>query len=631
MHARKLLCLLLSALLAVTLLAACGGSNFSKDAMAAVNAIQDTIEFETDSQLTKALREAIESGGDVRTTLLQKLGYSDALTLTAGGLRAAKAGQHALAIYSITGDDPDDAAQTAADYIKNILDSLSGGQYTGKIAMIQIDGVYYIAVDVTVVEPAPSGGSEDDGDDDPTPDPGYYQTSSNSYVVTTNEGFAALVDEKLSSDGLEATNITLDCDVTIPANWPYGMTYSGTFDGQNHTVSGVACTDGSDYSGMFRTLTGAVQNTNFANVNIDGGEYSGAVAGYNNGGRIDNCHVTSGTVVGTTQCTGGLVGYNSGTISNSSASCNIEGDSYTGGIVGYNSNVISNCEVSGQIQSDQPYTGGIAGGSAGTISNCTVSGDVSISFPEDAVVGGILGANYQGSVENCTVSGKVSSTGRLLGGIAGQNTGNISDSHATGTVEGTYVVGGIVGQNGSTSVSASVEACYATGMVKGFNAIGGVAGINNGTLTACYSEGNIIAEGAGSGYVGGVASSNTETGTIKFCYSTGNVIAPQYGGGLCNTNGGVISACYTTSTVQIADSSLAGALIRQNSGTISTCYWDSGSNTGIGVNYGHSSNLAKIGDNGLTWEQATQNMNNVSGSGIQFVYHNDGQAPTLPI
>ena len=289
MHARKLLCLLLSALLAVTLLAACGGSNFSKDAMAAVNAIQDTIEFETDSQLTKALREAIESGGDVRTTLLQKLGYSDALTLTAGGLRAAKAGQHALAIYSITGDDPDDAAQTAADYIKNILDSLSGGQYTGKIAMIQIDGVYYIAVDVTVVEPAPSGGSEDDGDDDPTPDPGYYQTSSNSYVVTTNEGFAALVDEKLSSDGLEATNITLDCDVTIPANWPYGMTYSGTFDGQNHTVSGVACTDGSDYSGMFRTLTGAVQNTNFANVNIDGGEYSGAVAGYNNGGRIDNC------------------------------------------------------------------------------------------------------------------------------------------------------------------------------------------------------------------------------------------------------------------------------------------------------------------------------------------------------
>ena len=90
MHARKLLCLLLSALLAVTLLAACGGSNFSKDAMAAVNAIQDTIEFETDSQLTKALREAIESGGDVRTTLLQKLGYSDALTGSQGGPARAR-------------------------------------------------------------------------------------------------------------------------------------------------------------------------------------------------------------------------------------------------------------------------------------------------------------------------------------------------------------------------------------------------------------------------------------------------------------------------------------------------------------------------------------------------------------
>ena len=73
MHARKLLCLLLSALLAVTLLAACGGSNFSKDAMAAVNAIQDTIEFETDSQLTKALQDALADNiqtSDVRDAML---------------------------------------------------------------------------------------------------------------------------------------------------------------------------------------------------------------------------------------------------------------------------------------------------------------------------------------------------------------------------------------------------------------------------------------------------------------------------------------------------------------------------------------------------------------------------------
>lgn len=575
MHARKLLCLLLSALLAVTLLAACGGSNFSKDAMAAVNAIQDTIEFETDSQLTKALREAIESGGDVRTTLLQKLGYSDALTLTAGGLRAAKAGQHALAIYSITGDDPDDAAQTAADYIKNILDSLSGGQYTGKIAMIQIDGVYYIAVDVTVVEPAPSGGSEDDGDDDPTPDPGYYQTSHNSYVVTTNEGFAALVDEKLSSDELEATNITLDCDVTIPANWPYGMTYSGTFDGQDHTISGLVYNDNSDYfSGMFGTLTGTVKDCNFADVSINGGTYTGTVAGFNDGGHIENCSVLSGHVVGT-DLTGGITGNNSGTISD----CNVA--------------VAINATVTGTYTA----TGGIASQNAPT-----------------------------GSITGCYVSGNVSSTGRTVGGIVGSNFGNISDSYATGTITGTMVVGGIVGDN-----SSSVEACYATGSINGTNTVGGVAAINFGTLNACYSSATVTC--AGTGFFGGIVANNA--GNVTSCYSTGAITgatpSDEYGGGLSGTNSGTITACYTTSSISTQSPSTTGALVgSNNAGFLHTCYWSNSLDEPYGVDTGQSNETGKIGTS-LTWEQATQNMNAVSGSSIQFVYHNDGQAPTLPI
>lgn len=568
MHVKKLLSLFVSVLLAVTLLAGCGGSNFSKDAMTAVNAIQDTIEFATDSQLTKALREAIESGGDVRTALLQKLGYSDALTLTAGSLRAAKTGQHAIGIYSITGNDPNEAAQTAADYIKNILDSLSGGQYTGKIAMIQIDGVYYIAVDVTVVEPAPSGGSEDDGDDEPTPDPGYYQTGPNSYVITTNEGFAALVDEKLSSDGLESTNITLDYDVTIPANWPYGMTYSGTFDGQNHTVSGVVCTDGNNYSGMFDTLKGTVQNTNFADVNIYGGECSGVVAGFNDDGRIDNCHVTSGTVVGA-PCTGGLVGYNVGTISNSSVSCNIEGDSY---------------------------------------------------------IGGIAGVSY-GTISSCTVSGKVSSTGFSSGGITGQNFGNISNSHTTGTVEGINIVGGIVGDN-----YPSVEACYATGSINGSNTVGGVAAINFGTLKACYSSATVTCTGTGY-FGGIVANNNGGNVTTCYSTGaiTGVTSSDKYGGGLSGSNSGTITACYTISSINTQDPSTTGALVgSNNAGSIQTCYWSNSLDKPCGVDTGQSNETGKIGTS-LTWEQVTEKMNSASSSSIQFVYHDDDQPPTLPI
>lgn len=559
MHVKRLLSLLLTALLAVTVLAGCAGrSDFSKEAADALNNAQTIVHFSTDSQLTKALKDSLKDNvqpDDVRSAMAADKNLQALLT---DGCQ--------LDVFAVRANTVKDAAESIA---QNIASIASGKKSEGKAAMVLADNGYYYAAVLTCRDSNSS--VSDDGSEDPAPDPGYIQTAPNSYTITTNEGFAALVDEKLQTSELESTNIKLECNVALPTNWPYSMTYSGTFDGQNHIVSGIECTGGSNYSGMFGTLTGTVKNCRFAGVSVSGGNFTGAVAGYNNGGNIKNCSVLSG-------------------------------------------------HVSGAMG-----TGGITGVNAGTISNCDVAAAVSST---DWGIGGIAGQNSSGSsITDCHVSGNISSHSDTLGGIVGINFGTISSSHTTGTITGTKVVGGIVGQNDSF-----VEACYATGSINGTNTVGGLVANNSGTLKACYSSATVTC--SGTGYLGGIVANNNG-GNVVTCYSTGAVTgttpSDEYIGGVSGLNTGTITACYTTSSIGTQSPSTTGALVGwNNNGSIHTCYWGNSLDDPCGIDTGSSTETSEIGTS-LTWEQATEKMNSESGSGIQFVYHNDGQAPTLPI
>ena len=559
MHVKRLLSLLLTALLAVTVLAGCAGrSDFSKEAADALNNAQTIVHFSTDSQLTKALKDSLKDNvqpDDIRNAMAADKNLQALLT---DGCQ--------LDVFAVRANTVEDAAESIA---QNIASIASGKKSEGKAAMVLADNGYYYAAVLTCRDSNSS--VSDDGSEDPAPDPGYIQTAPNSYTITTNEGFAALVDEKLQTSELESTNIKLECNVALPTNWPYSMTYSGTFDGQNHIVSGIECTGGSNYSGMFGTLTGTVKNCRFAGVSVSGGNFTGAVAGYNNGGSIKNCSVLSG-------------------------------------------------HVSGAMG-----TGGITGVNAGTISNCDVAAAVSST---DWGIGGIAGQNSSGSsITDCHVSGNISSHSDTLGGIVGINFGTISSSHTTGTITGTKVVGGIVGQNDSF-----VEACYATGSINGTNTVGGLVANNSGTLKACYSSATVTC--SGTGYLGGIVANNNG-GNVVTCYSTGAVTgttsSDEYVGGVSGSKTGTITACYTTSSIGTQSPSTTGALVGwNNNGSIHTCYWGNSLDDPCGVDTGSSTETSEIGTS-LTWEKATEKMNSESGSGIQFVYHNDGQAPTLPI
>jgi hypothetical protein len=100
----------------------------------------------------------------------------------------------------------------------------------------------------------------------------------------------------------------------------YGNPFTGIFDGNDHIISNFryASTE-TDYVGLFRCLgsEGQIKNVAMEDVNVDGGSgvFIGGLAGYNNGGWIENCSA-AGEVSGSDQYIGGLVGFNGGTILN---------------------------------------------------------------------------------------------------------------------------------------------------------------------------------------------------------------------------------------------------------------------------------------------------------------------------
>jgi len=114
----------------------------------------------------------------------------------------------------------------------------------------------------------------------------------------------------------------------------------------------------------------------------------------------------------------------------------------------------------------------------GAIINCwTEGGEVSGSFR----VGGLVGSLYEGSVTASYVQrGYVSGKNSYVGGLVGENLGDISNCYAACNVAGSTSVGGLVGSN-----KGEISKCYSTGRVTGFSSTGGLVGASSGQVSAC--------------------------------------------------------------------------------------------------------------------------------------------------
>ena len=153
--------------------------------------------------------------------------------------------------------------------------------------------------------------------------------------------------------------------------------YSGTFDGNNKTVSGLYFNDNSTRIGLFGSseADGNIKNVGVVDSYFKGNNFVGGVCGRNDG-TITNCYNAGNlTVIESSATIGGICGYNSGTVTN----C-------------YNTGTVT---ATGQVAS----VGGVCGCSTAPISNCYNIGIVTATS-SDADISGICGYCF-GPIKNC--------------------------------------------------------------------------------------------------------------------------------------------------------------------------------------------------------------------------------------
>ena len=246
-------------------------------------------------------------------------------------------------------------------------------------------------------------------------DPGYTIEGNGSYTVTSADGLMHVAD--LVNGGKTDINITLDKNIDLtgkgwtPIGTSFKNSYTGTFDGGGHTITGLTVTTNDKYAGLFGYIgnAGTVKNVVMEGVLItsnNGSSQAGGVAGFSRG-TIENCSV-SGSVSGTVYV-GGVVGVQwGGSITGCSSSATVKGMVDVGG-------------VAGQTNSNA------------TMTACYATGNVTleIASQNNIDVGGAVGFNGGSRILACYATGNVTSTGSstvnvYIGGFCGDTSTTVT-------------------------------------------------------------------------------------------------------------------------------------------------------------------------------------------------------------
>lgn len=210
-------------------------------------------------------------------------------------------------------------------------------------------------------------------------DPGYIEVSEGNYTVDNEKGLRNLAKLVNSNGGKTLINITLTGDITLTGEWTpignYENRYTGTFDGNDHTITGLTVNQKERGNvGLIGYLGsgGKVQNLTLENVNLNGNLYVGGVVGYSNNGTVTAC----------------------------TASGSINGKEYVGGIVGSNYlGTVTACYNTSSTVNGSYLVGGVVGqNNKGIVTACY---NASGSIYGEGTVGGVVGDNYTGTVTAC--------------------------------------------------------------------------------------------------------------------------------------------------------------------------------------------------------------------------------------
>jgi hypothetical protein len=197
-------------------------------------------------------------------------------------------------------------------------------------------------------------------------------------------------------------------------------TYQGIFDGAGFAISNLYINRPTAEAGLFGWVyLSQISNLRLTDVDITGGQPTGAVVGFSDRGSITATHV-SGRVEGVASQIGGLVGFDSeGSLSQCSFDGDVTGPLQVGGLVGQSdigTGTISACYTKGTVSSDSVLAGGLVGASGAQISDSYSVSAVSGSGSE---IGGLTGAHYGGALADSYFAGTVAGSFPLVGGITG--------------------------------------------------------------------------------------------------------------------------------------------------------------------------------------------------------------------
>lgn len=347
---------------------------------------------------------------------------------------------------------------------------------------------------------------------------------------------------------------------------------------------------------------GTITNAGPADKPISGGVNIGGVAGYNSQGAAITLTEARGTVYGVT-ATGGVAGYNLGTIVANSVSVQVSGTSQTGGVAGFNGaggtigidpnasgsyamTIETGTKVSsaangggvagrnegliqyitnkaGSIQATNQYAGGIAGSNNGRIYACSHNATGSQAlYTGGGYAGGITGCNEAGgTLQNDTVMGSVTAANGEAGGITAHNYGTITTPFVDNSdIRGTSdAIGGVAACNEPGALIKDTNLLNRNGTVRLYGPatkVGGIVGYNAGTVKTAKVENNVLdlsgltatantvtAGGAVGENVGTVGGENeTDAVTVKTDL-TQNMDKYLNLGGVAGSNSGALVQC----------------------------------------------------------------------------------------
>ena len=271
--------------------------------------------------------------------------------------------------------------------------------------------------------------------------------------IHTAKDLCALSDSCAYDAWSRGKTVLLTADISLRGvDFEPIASFSGTFNGGGHTISGLTLTKSLSPAGLFLTLErGAFVHA----LKVEG-------------------QVAPG---GTKEFVGGIAGRSYGTIEECSFFGVVKGESAVGGIVGRNEagGLVANCTVSGSVSANR-YTGGIAGYNLGTLRACINSASVNTANVDPTLSLDDLSIDPASSLTDLVSVGAVESRNATsdTGGIAGYSSGSLLsciNRGAVGYPHFGYNVGGGAGRS-----DGFMDFCSNYGMIYGRKDVGGIVG-----------------------------------------------------------------------------------------------------------------------------------------------------------